>query len=174
MVSTNLDLKVISFSGGTLKGDLITFCAGLTWTLYILLSKKYMSNNNEENTGINVFFGTITWSAVFLVLTYPYLFLTEKPAALIAQLTWKTTIAILYLAAICTVTAFALYMKGLERSSAGESSIYMLIEVVVAFFLEWVLFRTKPALWIIVGVCCVVISVILVSVKTANQTERIE
>lgn len=174
MVSTNLDLKAISFNNGTIKGDLITFGAGLTWTLYILLSKKYMTSSEDSDVSVNVFFGTIIWSAFFLVLTYPYLFLTKKPITLISQLTWKTVAAIIYLAAICTVAAFALYMKGLDKSSAGESSIFMLIEVIVAFFLEWLLFDTKPAMWIIIGVCFVVLSVILVSMKSSTQNNEIK
>lgn len=165
MVSTNLDLRAISFSAGTIKGDLITFGAGVTWTLYILLSKKYLVENKEA--GLDVFFGTIAWSAIFLLLVYPYLLIVNKPAELITQLTWRTILAIVYLAAVCTVAAFAIYMKGLEKISAGESSIYMLIEVLVAFILEWLLFGTKPELWIIVGVGLVISSVVLISIKRA-------
>ena len=167
-VTTNLDFKNIQ--GGTWKGDLLTLGSGIAWTLYILFSKKLLEKD-KQISGLDAFFGTIVWTTIFLTLVVPLAFINNSIfvsyswGIVIAQLNWKVIVSILYLALVCTVGAFALYMVGLKKAEAGESVIYMFLEVVVAFLLGWVFLKTIPKKWEYVGAAMIVAAIILVSIK---------
>lgn len=168
-VTTNLDFSEIT--GGTIKGDLFTLGSGMAWTVYILLSKKFFEKD-ESRTGTEVFYGTVVWTTVFLSFTLPIALVNKQWNEISTQFNWQSITAILYLAIVCTIVAFAIYMEGLQKSEAGESTIYMLLEVVVAFLLGWILFRTVYETWEIVGVIMIVSALIIVSLKMNNLKKR--
>ena len=161
-VTTNLNFSEIT--GGSIKGDLFTLGSGMAWTAYILLSKKFFEKD-ENQTGTAVFYGTVVWTTIFLSFTLPIALVNKQWNEISTQFNWQSITAIFYLSIICTVTAFAIYMEGLQKSEAGESTIYMLLEVVVAFLLGWILFRTVYETWEIVGVIMIVFAVAIVSLK---------
>ncbi|MHA1397003.1 MAG: DMT family transporter [Candidatus Heimdallarchaeaceae archaeon] len=168
-VTTNLDFT--NLRGGTLIGDLFTLGSGGAWTLYILYSKKYLEKQ-KKISGIDVFFGTIVWTTVFLLFTIPFAFLNKSWEEIITQFTPYSILAIIYLAVVCTVGAFAIYMVGLKKAEAGESAIFMLLEVVVAFLFEAILLHTIPHLWEIVGAIMIVLAMTITSLKFARLKEE--
>jgi drug/metabolite transporter (DMT)-like permease len=91
---------------------------------------------------------------------------------IISEFNWQVIVSIIYLATICTVAAFAIYMVGLKQTEAGESVIYMFIEVVVAFLLAWIILDVVPKTWEIVGAIMIVVAVIIVSIKIQNKESR--
>jgi len=174
LVSTNLDLTQISFDKGTIKGDLISLSSGMSWVFYIILSKRYLERNKGKS-GIAIFFGTIVWTTIILLIAVPVnIFIKRMSISFIDQFSWKSIVAIVYLAVICTALAFAIYMEGLKHAEAGESSIFMLLEVVVAFILEWIIFGTIPELWSSIGVILIIIAVLMLSFRHDQKTEKSE
>ena len=168
-VTTNLNFTEIT--SGTLRGDLLTLGSGLAWTAYILLSKKLFEKEKQQS-GIGVFFGTVVWTTVFLSFTLPIALVKKQWYEIKSQFNWQVVLAIVYLAIICTASAFAIYMEGLKRSDAGESAIYMLLEVVVAFILGWIIFKTEYKVWEIVGTAMIVSAILLVSIKINEKSSR--
>lgn len=79
----------------------------------------------------------------------------------------------MYLAIVCTVIAFALYMEGLKKAKAGESSVFMLLEVVIAFLLEWIIFSTIPEMWTAIGAGMIVLAVLIISIKFQRNQENV-
>ena len=68
--------------------------------------------------------------------------------------------------------AFAIYMIGLKKAEAGESVIFMFLEVVVAFLLSWILFDTIPKVWESVGASMIFLAILVVSLKLPKNMKR--
>ena len=171
LVITNLNFVALQ-EGSTLLGDLLTLCSGLAWTLYILASKKYLEKD-ETISGISVFFGTLIWTAIFLVLGLPFVFINNQWSSVAAQFSWQVIISIFYLAIVCTIGAFAIYMIGLKKTDAGESVIFMFLEVIVAFLLGWLIFDTVPKTWESVGAGMILMAILLVSIKIRKHKKTV-
>jgi drug/metabolite transporter (DMT)-like permease len=56
-------------------------------------------------------------------------------------------------------------MIGLKKTDAGESVIFMFIEVIVAFMLGWLLLETIPQTWETVGAILIILAIIVISLK---------
>lgn len=163
LVTTNLDFVSLQ-EGSSLLGDLLTLCSGGAWTLYILASKKYFEKEKKAS-GLDVFFGTLIWTAVFLLLGLPFVFINNQWSTIVSQFSWQAIVSIFYLAIVCTIGAFAIYMIGLKKTDAGESVIFMFIEVIVAFMLGWLLLETIPQTWETVGAILIILAIIVISLK---------
>jgi drug/metabolite transporter (DMT)-like permease len=159
-----VNFYAIIVEGSSLLGDLLTLCSGGAWTLYILASKKYFEKEKKAS-GLDVFFGTLIWTAVFLLLGLPFVFINNQWSTIVSQFSWQAIVSIFYLAIVCTIGAFAIYMIGLKKTDAGESVIFMFIEVIVAFMLGWLLLETIPQTWETVGAILIILAIIVISLK---------
>ena len=168
-VTTNLNFT--EFQVGSFVGDLLTLGSGVAWTLYIIASKKLLERDNQIS-GLDTFFGTIVWTTIFLTITIPFVFINNTWSEIVSGFNWQSIVAIIYLAIICTVAAFAIYMVGLKETDAGESVIYMFIEVVVAFLLGWIILDIIPQTWEIIGAIMITVAVIIVSIKLQKKDSR--
>lgn len=83
-VTTNMNFKENTVD--SIKGNLLTLCSGVLWTVYIIISKKHLERN-EELTGMAVFFGTTVWSAVFLGLITPFILINKSWNQIVAGFT---------------------------------------------------------------------------------------
>jgi drug/metabolite transporter (DMT)-like permease len=170
LVTTNLDFTDLKI-GGTLTGDLLTLASGGAWTVYILASKKFLEKE-KQISGLDTFFGTIVWTTVFLTIAVPFTFINNTWTTVIAEFNWQVIVSVFYLAIVCTVGAFAIYMIGLKKAEAGESVIYMFLEVIIAFLLGWILFETVPEIWESIGAAMILLAIIVVSIKFKKIKER--
>lgn len=152
-------------------GDLLTLGSGIAWTLYILASKKFLEKEKQVS-GLDTFFGTIVWTTIFLTLIVPFVFIYKTWHNIISEFNWQVIVSILYLAIVCTMGAFAIYMIGLKKAEAGESVIFMFLEVVVAFLLSWILFDTIPKVWESVGASMIFLAILVVSLKLPKNMKR--
>ena len=169
-ITTNLNFTDLQI-GGTLTGDLLTLASGGAWTFYILISKRVLEKE-KEISGLDTFYGTIVWTTMFLAISAPFTFINNTWATVIAEFNWQVIVSVFYLAIVCTVGAFAIYMIGLKKTEAGESVIYMFLEVIIAFFLGWVLFKTVPEIWESVGAAMILLAIIVVSIKFRKIKEK--
>ncbi len=161
-VTTNLNFQQIA--EGTVKGDLITLGSGIGWTFYIIITKRFL-DKNEKISVLELFFGTTLWTSLFLALVLPFGIVGQTIEGITAQFTWQAITALLYLSCFCTIGAFILYVYGLKLANAGESSILLLIEVLVSFTLEGFVYKEIPAIWTIVGSVMILFAVVLNSVQ---------
>ena len=154
-----------------LVGDMLTLGSGIAWTLYILASKKFLEKEKQVS-GLDTFFGTIVWTTIFLSVVVPFAFINNTWNAIISEFNWQVIVSILHLAIVCTIGAFAIYMIGLKKTDAGESVIFMFLEVIVAFFLSWILFDTIPKAWESVGAAMIFLAILVVSIKLHKNKRR--
>jgi len=166
-VTTNLDFS--GLSGEDIIGNILALVASIAWTGYILVSKKYL-DKDEKLSGIDVFFGSITWTSVFLVLGLP--FMKTPIIRAYEQTFWQAIVALIYLAVVCTIGAFGIYLYSLKQVQAGESTIVLLLEIIVAWVLELILHFFMPEIWTvdtrpwtIIGTVMILSAVVFVSVN---------
>ncbi|MHA1303938.1 MAG: DMT family transporter, partial [Candidatus Heimdallarchaeaceae archaeon] len=175
LVSTNLNFGELM--AGTFLGDMLTFVASVAWTGYILVSKKYLEQDNSI-TEIDVFFGSIFWSTIFL--TPGLLFYFFKKPSITFQFSFQVLFSLLYLVLFCTIGAFLIYLYALKMAKAGESSIFLLLEIVVAFILEIVLSfffprifeNVIPGLWTTIGAFMIISAVFIVSINFGVKQKK--
>ncbi len=167
-ISTNLNFSQLS--KGTIMGDLIILLSSLAWTAYIIISKNFL-NKNPKHSSFDIFSVTLLWTTLFLLSCLPFVFFQYSIREISLQITFESVLAVCYLSIICTVVAFGLYTYGLKQIEAGPSSILMLIEVLVAFVLEAILFTEIPTIWTITGGILVFFSIVIISIR--EKTKKI-
>ena len=169
-VITNLNFKELM--SGTFLGNILTFGASLGWTGYIIISKKSL---NETNSELETFFGSIFWTTIFLLPEFLYFLVLKKNTVLDFSLI--SILCLLYLVVFCTVGAFSLYLFALKFANVSQSSIFLLLEIVVAFSLEIILSIFYPGLfphsipgtWSFFGIFLIILSMFLVSIKFTRK-----
>jgi drug/metabolite transporter (DMT)-like permease len=127
-----------------LWGDMLALGAAVSWTVYIVLSKKALSGADplsaEELT-----------AGVCMATTLPLLFLL--PFADFSHSTdWPTVLALsAYLAMFTTILAYVLWYKGLEKLPASTTSVLLLMEIGFAAVLAFVFLGDRVGAWTVVG-----------------------
>ncbi len=134
VVSAFLGIALIITNGsfetlyqGTFVGDLICFFAGIIWTFYIILNKKFASSG----------YNSIVFMATMMIYTSIPLQLIYLGAILFGvnvsvTFSFEALAAVLYTGLVNTVLAFLLWYEGLKYVEATTSSVYLLIEILVA------------------------------------------
>lgn len=142
LVETGMGSASVSFE--SLKGDLLALGAGLTWTAYILLSKKSLSEGNKmsaEQLTVGVCVST----------TVPLMFLI--PFANVGETTnWPLVLMFAtYLAVFTTILSYFLWYKGLKVLPATVTSVLLLLEIAFAAILAYVFLGERVGLGTIIG-----------------------
>jgi drug/metabolite transporter, DME family len=122
-------------SGSTLAGILLALAAGLAYALYAVLTKASLA------TSAPVPLAAVTFS-IAAVLLVPTLAWTEAPARQIAR-GWPW---LLYLGAVATAGAYAMYTSGLRWVRASVAGIVTLLEPLTATLLGVALFGERLGL----------------------------
>ncbi len=171
-VSTNMNLS--SLTNGRFLGDLLTFISTIGWAGYVIASKRYFNDSNKNNP-LDVFFGSIFWNSLFLSPSFAYslFFNAGQPI----RFSFQFLLSLFYLVLFCTIGAFLIYLHALNLGKAGESSIFLLIEIVVAFILEIILSFLLPSIftnvipgkWSIVGIFTIILAIIITTITPSNS-----
>jgi drug/metabolite transporter (DMT)-like permease len=135
----------IDMSTESLKGDLLAIGAALSWTAYIILSKKALSGEKplsaEELT-----------AGVCIATTVPLLFLLPFAGAPHAGLDWMKLLALSsYLAIFTTILAYVLWYKGLEALPASKTSVLLLLEIGFAALLAYAILGERVGIPTLAG-----------------------
>ncbi|MHA1145365.1 MAG: DMT family transporter [Candidatus Helarchaeota archaeon] len=162
-------ITIISFFG-----DLLCLISGIFWAGYIVLSKKIVSLKEEGKHSVDtsslVFFSTLY---MFIILLIPSLFFVRfyNPfisVSLNVLIYWDA----FYLGIFCSCIAYVFYFRSLRDISATISSVYLLIEVLGAYIIEFFIFLQIPLFDSFIGGGLICLALVLISVK--EQKENIE
>ncbi|MFQ5892208.1 MAG: DMT family transporter [Candidatus Methanofastidiosia archaeon] len=151
LLTTKGDLN--SLKGGEILGDILVLLAGVVWALYIVYSKKAISENMEI---LKMTFGVMPLTAFFL---FPFLILGDFSFNL------QSVSVILYTGIFCTIAALMLWLYGLKEISATASSVILLAEILFAVILAFLFLGETLTLIDGVGGFFIVLAVGLVTVS---------
>ena len=114
--------------------NIIVLGAGVAWGLYILESDAIQSKNDFP--AFDLFLASTVSTVIFLGCTafLSMVFLGAPPT-----IPEQTILLVIYLAIFCTLTPFVLYLASIQYLGAIETSVMLLIEVVVAFIIGWII-----------------------------------
>lgn len=120
---------------GSVVGDGLAFLAGATWSLFIILNKRYLTGRPAESAGLlSLGAAVFTTTAIFLVpvgfLYWPDTFL-HVPAG-----GWWP---IVYTGLLCSTAAYGIWTFALRSLSASTSAVVLLLEVPIAALLSTLL-----------------------------------
>lgn len=140
-----------SLNPGGIVGDLLSLGAGLSWSLYSVLSRKVLSSYDADKvTLFSLIFGTL-----FLL---PSAFALEEPVLPVSAWIW---FLLLILSLFCSGLAYLFWSKALEEVSATEAGVFLFfLPVVSVSVAHFVLFEALDVLFA-VGAIFVMIGVVI-------------
>jgi len=154
LLTTGGDFSTLA--GGQAFGDLLVLMSGLVWSVFLVLNKEMVS---EEDSSVSQM---AAW--VMLVTT-----ISIAPVALVfgevrnVVLSWEAWGAIAYTAVVCTVIPYLLFTKAQRSVSATLSALVLLIEVIVAIVSSALILGEQFAIGSGLGAVLVCASILLAS-----------
>jgi drug/metabolite transporter (DMT)-like permease len=154
-VSTNLDFS--GLSSGQFVGDAMLLVSGVVWALFMVFNKKLIMGSTSA------VFQSMTWVLIFTLLTIvPFSILSGPGFFALSGWAWA---GIVYMAIVCWVIPYYLWLEGLKHLSASTSTVLLLSEVVVAVIASLLVLREPITVFSTIGALLIVIAIVLVSVK---------
>jgi drug/metabolite transporter, DME family len=144
---------VSATSSRFLGGVLLAFLAGLAYALYVLTAKATLRRSAPLPTT------ALTFASGAVLLT-PALLWTSEPASQLAR-GWPW---LLYLGAVATAGAYAIYTVGLRRVPASVAGVTTLLEPLTATILGVALFGERLGAAGAVGAVLMVVALGLLTV----------
>jgi len=152
-VSTNLDFQ--SLMGGQIIGDVMLVVSGVVWAIFMVYNKRLLNSSTSAT------FQSMTWVLVFTMLSIlPFSFLAGNR---FFALSWSAWLAVFYMAIVCWVIPYYLWLEGLKHLSASTSTVLLLFEIVVAVALSILVLKEPITVFSTIGAFFVVIAIALVS-----------
>jgi drug/metabolite transporter (DMT)-like permease len=134
----------VDISSETLMGDLLSLGAALSWTVYIILSKKALSGETDLSAE------ELT-AGVCIATTVPLLFVLPF-VSFSGVVDWAGVLLLsAYLAVFTTVLAYVLWYRGLKHLPASTTSIILLMEIAFAAILAYVFLGERVGPFTICG-----------------------
>jgi drug/metabolite transporter (DMT)-like permease len=146
ITSTRLDFAALSSVN---RGDLFAIGSGILWAVLVIYSRGIAKKYGPFNMSHAIYF----WGALCALPLVP---LEDT------RFVWSAVPAVVYLAVFTTILAYYLFLKGLQSVSPLSTSIIILIEVVVAFFIAHFAFGETFSAVETVGVVLVMTGVVAV------------
>ncbi|XRH75433.1 MAG: DMT family transporter [Candidatus Methanosuratincola verstraetei] len=152
LTTTGGDLSVLS--SGSAIGDAIIFAGGIIWAYSMIYNKK--AATQEGLTPMEVTESMILTSTVALLPFLPLSSFKFEPNPLSIS-------AMVYVALLCTIVAFFLFYKALQKLTVVNSGMVMLFEIVIAIGVSF-LFLGETLLPVgVFGGLLIAIGILLVS-----------
>jgi len=134
----------INISSETLWGDLLSLGAALSWTVYIILSKKALSGETDMSAE-ELTAGVCVATTVPLLFVLPFVNFS-------GDTDWATVLLLsAYLAVFTTIIAYILWYRGLKHLPASTTSIILLLEIAFAAVLAYVFLGERVGPFTVVG-----------------------
>ena len=137
--------ETIFLATGSFIGDLIVFLTAPIWGIYIILNKK---SAVQRLKAIPFMGSVIFYTALTLLLTD--LLFSPLPVFFVI-LSVESIFAIVYTALFTTFIAFLLWYEGLKWINATSSSLYLLLEVLVAAVISMIFLSEQILLFTFMG-----------------------
>lgn len=157
-------LAMVDFSSGTnLSSVLYAVLAALTFSIYTVLCKKFMTKiPGDVQTGISFFAGSIVL-IVILLLSGKQVF---------TSITSDTLLPIAYLSVVVTAIGYWAYFKAIKIGGAQIAAIAFLIKPCLTPFATFFINGEKPGIKIIIGLILVFVGAVLAS-REFKKKEKI-
>lgn len=159
-LTTRLDPATLV--SGEAVGDLLIFLGGVSWAVYVILTKRALDRGSDV-APLTV--GVLGWTAILLL---PLLLVTTFPAALPMEI-WA---AVLYLGAMCSGFALFLWIVGLKGVTATVSSVLLFGEVLFAILLSVAFLGESFGLVEGVGGLLILVALLLAGGSAENEVTR--
>jgi len=160
LISTELNWRE-AFTGGTVKGDLLTVAAILFWALFIVYTRRWANRAGVLPLLLGNYLGVQVLSTAAMTATGS--FRIDSPGIWLA----------LILAVISTILPTALYNFSLREIDANASTIIGPLEVVSGALLSMILLHERLSLIGLLGALLVLGSIYLVN-RTPNRSGEIQ
>ncbi len=143
-------------------GDLIIFANTFIWAIFTVLGKNVMNYLSPLET-----------ASLSIVAGLPFLVIVSGWELYHINITisWPVALGILYLGLFATVLAFVWHYKGIQAIGVAKAAIFYNLIPVYSIFLASFFLQEKVQPWHIVGGFCVVLGILLSSVKL-NVTQQ--
>lgn len=153
----------LSLGSGNTLGDLLLFGTSVSYTLFIILSKRL----NGGSVGSS--FAIVISVTVFLMPAAVLLGGLDPSILSIGPLGWAS---IIYMGVAGSVIAIALYLKGLSSITSSESATLLLLQVLTGLVLATLIFREFLSSSEIAGAASILAGVALASLTTRLRRHR--
>lgn len=128
-----------AFEINYLKGDFLTLLSSFSWAFYIIFAKKLLDKINP-----------FEFSAFVILLTTIFLLPFSLINIKLPQ-NFQGYYAVFHLAFFCTFLAYFFYHSGLSKTQEFTSSLFLLLEVLLAIVLSFIFLGEKFTLIQIAG-----------------------
>lgn len=81
---------------------------------------------------------------------------------------------VLFLAILCTVIPYTLYISGLKNCPMDKASVLCSLEPIVANVIECIIYFKKPTISLLIGLSCIVIAVWLIGINNKDEKSKKE
>jgi len=128
----------LSLSGDGLLGDILAFCASLSWALYTIIGKQPSRKYGAFYvTGLGMIFGFLFYLPLFWLMPEPML---------VDTITITNWMQIAYLAFMTSGVAYALWYHALTRLDASKVSVFNNLQPILTTLLS-VIFLSYVVSW---------------------------
>ena len=145
-----------TLAGGQAMGDFLVLMSGLVWSVFLVLNKEMVSEDNSSVSQMAAWIMFVTTIAIA-----PVAFIFGRVGS--AVLPWESWVAIIYTAVICTAIPYSLFTKAQRSVSATLSGLVLLIEVIVAIVSSALILGEQFAIGSGLGAVLVCVSIVLAS-----------
>ncbi|MEW5937283.1 MAG: DMT family transporter [Candidatus Thermoplasmatota archaeon] len=146
----------------TLLGDLLSMGAGVTWAVYIVITKRVLVSKRSPLSP-EALAGGVTIATLPPILAvsffYPWSGATDPLVIGLAG----------YLALFCTIVAFLLWLKGLKTMSATATSVIVLLELLFAALLGALILSDRLSFVSSMGAALICAAAILSSIEEIRK-----
>lgn len=139
-------------------GMLFLGIAIVSWSSAVLYSKKHASQS--DNITLNLFYQFTIATLIQIVLAY--IFSSDVDVSLWS---FRSFVAVLYLAVFGSVIAFFAYFYALQRVSAVRVSVLNYVNTIIAIFLGWLLLDEIITLDFIIAAALIMTGVFIINYK---------
>lgn len=143
----------LDFSSDGFKGDLMALMASLSWGLYTVVGKRISTKYGPIfTTGIAMVIGLIMYLPMYFFMDIKFDFNT------ISSVNW---IQLVYLGAITSGVAYALWYYALTKIQAGKIAVYNNLQPILTTLLSLIFFATPITLYFIIGGILIIVGVFI-------------
>lgn len=141
----------LDFSSAGFKGDLLALAASLSWALYTVIGKKISTEYGAIfTTGMAMIFGLVLYLPMFFIMNVDYSF---------SQISTVNWLQLIYLGAITSGVAYALWYFALTKLQASKIAVYNNLQPILTTILSVIIFGTVITINLLIGGILIIIGV---------------
>lgn len=150
-------------------GIIISLLAGIIWAFYIVLSSRFLDITKTEDDHISPL--NFIYAINFYTLL-PLFVISCFTSDLLGFIPGKTIPLLIFLGVLPQIVAFSLNSWAVARLGSINTSFFLILQVLVPLFFEFIVVQCYYTIWIYIGVFLVLLSMFLIT-KVNKASEQI-